>query len=61
MGRPTDDPKTVVKRARMSETDVEKLRICCQQLNMTESDVIRIGIDRVYIGLENKKKRVTPR
>ena len=25
MGRPTDDPKTIVKRARMSEDDVKKL------------------------------------
>lgn len=26
---------------------------------MTESDVIRIGIDRVYIGLEKKKESYT--
>ncbi len=54
MGRPTDNPKTIVKRARMSESDVEKLKICCQKLNMSESDIIRIGVDRVYMELENK-------
>lgn len=54
MGRPTDNPKTIVKRARMSESDVEKLKICCQKLNMSESDIIRIGIDKVYMELENK-------
>lgn len=54
MGRPTDNPKTIVKRARMSESDVEKLKICCQKLNMSESDIIRIGVDKVYMELENK-------
>lgn len=48
MGRPTDNPKTIVKRARMSEADVEKLKVCCKVLNMSESDVLRIGIDEVY-------------
>ncbi len=55
MGRPTDNPKTIVKRARMSESDVEKLKICCQKLNMSESDILRIGVDRVYKKLENKE------
>ena len=54
MGRPTDNPKTIVKRARMSESDVEKLKLCCQKLNMSESDIIRIGLDKVYKELDNK-------
>lgn len=32
----------------MSESDVEKLKICCQKLKMSESDVLRIGIRKVY-------------
>lgn len=48
MGRPTDEPKKIVKRARMSEKDVEKLTICCECLKLSESDVIRMGIDVVY-------------
>lgn len=48
MGRPTNDPKTVVKRARMSEKDVEKLTACCEYLKLSESDVIRMGVDEVY-------------
>lgn len=48
MGRPTDSPKTMVKRARMSETDVEKLKECCEILGISESDVIRMGIKEVY-------------
>lgn len=48
MGRPTDNPKTIVKRARMSEEDVKKLKICCEILGMSESDVLRMGVDEVY-------------
>lgn len=48
MGRPTDSPKTIVKRARMSKGDVEKLMICCKTLCISESDVLRLGIDEVY-------------
>jgi len=48
IGRPTENPKTIVKRARMSEEDVRKLKECCCVLNMSESDVLRMGIDKVY-------------
>ena len=48
MGRPTDEPKTIVKRARMSQQDVEKLAECCKILNMSESEVLRKGIDELY-------------
>ena len=48
MGRPTDDPKTIVKRARMSEDDVKKLNECCDILQLTASDVIRLGIQELY-------------
>ena len=48
MGRPTENPKTIVKRARRSEEDVKKLRVCCEALNLSESDVLRMGIDEVY-------------
>lgn len=48
MGRPTNNPKTIVKRARMSEEDVEKLKYCCSILKLSESDVLRMGIDEVY-------------
>lgn len=50
MGRPytADSPKTVVKRARMSEDDVKKLKECCLALGLSESDILRMGIDEVY-------------
>lgn len=48
MGRPTDNPKTIVKRARMSKDDVEKLGYCCKILGLSESDVLRMGIAEIY-------------
>lgn len=39
----------------MSEADVEKLKVCCKALNMSESDVLRIGIDEIYKKLKNKE------
>ena len=48
MGRPTDSPKVIVKRARMSEEDVNKLKECCTILGLSESEVLRMGIDEVY-------------
>jgi hypothetical protein len=32
----------------MSESDVEKLKECCRILRISESDVLRRGIDEVY-------------
>ncbi|MCI9517323.1 MAG: hypothetical protein HFI80_11190 [Lachnospiraceae bacterium] len=55
MGRPTDSPKTVTKRARMSEGDVDKLRLCCQRLDKSESDIIRMGIKEVYRKIMNEE------
>ena len=61
MGRPTDNPKTIVKRARMSEEDatrlesfrlseedMNKIRFCMEKAGMSKTDVIRAGIDAVY-------------
>ena len=48
MGRPTEEPKTIVKRARMSENDARKLMECSNALGVSESDVLRLGIEEVY-------------
>lgn len=55
MGRPTEAPKTIVKRARMSEEDVQKLKACCETLKLSESDVLRMGIHEIYQRLEEKR------
>ena len=32
----------------MSEEDNNKLEICSQKLNISKSDVVRLGIEKVY-------------
>lgn len=53
-GRPytAEAEKAITKRARMTEQDVEKLRFCCEKLGKTESDIIRLGVERVYSELK---------
>lgn len=55
MGRPYTNgrsEKSITKRARMTEEDVIKLKYCCEQLEKTESDIIRLGIEKVYQELQ---------
>lgn len=47
-GRPTDEPKNKRKGFRLSDADIQKLEICVEQTGMTETDIIRKGIDLVY-------------
>ncbi|MBQ7232363.1 MAG: CopG family transcriptional regulator [Bacillales bacterium] len=56
IGRPTNAPKTIVKRARMSQEDVQKLQDCCTVLGISESDVLRLGIDKVYQEIKTKER-----
>lgn len=50
MGRPftAEARKSIVKRARMTPEDVEKLTFCCEKLGKTESEVLRLGVEKVY-------------
>lgn len=47
-GRPTTDPKKHETRIRMSDREIEMLKICCKKTGMTKADVIRTGIELVY-------------
>lgn len=47
-GRPTDDPKTLSTRIRLSEEDVQRLEYCAEKTGMTKSEIIRLGIREVY-------------
>lgn len=47
-GRPTNEPKTLSTRIRLSEEDIERLEYCCQELSVSKSEVIRIGIKKIY-------------
>lgn len=47
-GRPTDDPKKLSTRIRLSEEDVRILDYCCEKTGKTKSEIIRMGIRTVY-------------
>lgn len=47
-GRPTDDPKTLNTRIRLSEQDVKRLEYCCKETGKTKAEIIRLGIKEVY-------------
>ncbi len=48
VGRPTDDPKNLNTRIRLSKSDIEKLDYCTGKLDLKKSEVIRMGINKVY-------------
>ncbi len=52
IGRPTNDPKTHELKIRMSDKYMEKLKYCQNQTGMTRVDIIRQGIDKVYLELK---------
>ena len=47
-GRPTNDPKTLNTRIRLSQNDIDKLNYCCEKTGKLKSEIIRDGIDKVY-------------
>lgn len=47
-GRPTDDPKTLNTRIRLSEEDVSMLEYCCERTGKKKAEIIRMGIKKVY-------------
>lgn len=47
-GRPTNDPKTLNTRIRLSDSDLERLDYCCKALGLTKAEVIRQGIEAMY-------------
>lgn len=48
MGRPTDDPKNLMIKFRVSTEDIEKLEFCAEKTKQTKSEIIRQGINEVY-------------
>lgn len=47
-GRPTTEKKGNRKSYRLSDQDMEKLKTCIERTGMTETDIIRKGINLVY-------------
>lgn len=52
MGRPTDEPKTLNTRIRLSEADIKMLEFCVNKTQKTKAEIIRQGIRVVYEGLQ---------
>lgn len=48
MGRPTTDPKNYVARLRLSENEKNKLDECCKLTGLSITDVLKLGIEKVY-------------
>lgn len=46
--RPTDNPKDINTRIRLSKNDADKLEYCSKVLEKPKAEIIRIGIDKVY-------------
>lgn len=53
---PSKDPKTQKTFVRLSDNDMAKLEYCASQTGKTKAEIMRMGIDRVYQELANKKK-----
>lgn len=51
-GRPTDDPKTLNTRIRLSQEDMQRLEYCVQVTGLKKSEIIRQGIKEVYESLK---------
>lgn len=47
-GRPTNDPKKLSTRIRLSDDDIKRLEFCCEKTGLKKSEVIRQGIKEVY-------------
>lgn len=47
-GRPTSDPKRNQFKVRLTDLEEEKLELCAKQSGKTKTDIIRLGIEKVY-------------
>lgn len=54
MGRPKAvHPKDIQLKIRADNQTLEKINYCCEKMNTTKSEIIRIGIEKVYQSLMN--------
>lgn len=56
-GRPAKDignPRNNIKRARMTDKEVEMLDYCCNKTGKTITEIIVLGIQKVYDELQGK-------
>ena len=48
MGRPTELKKDSVIKARVDDLTIDKLEYCAKKTSLPKSEILRIGIDKVY-------------
>lgn len=56
VGRPKGINKNIQTRIRMTEEEAEKLEYCAKEKNMTKTDIVVLGIEKVYQEIKNNKK-----
>ena len=54
LGRPTNAPKNHRESFRLSEDDMANIAFCMEQLHLSKTDVIRVGINELYNKLKEK-------
>lgn len=54
-GRPTDNPKQLSTRVRLSQEDVDRLDYCAEKTGQSKADIIRQGIKSVYDRLKREE------
>lgn len=51
-GRPTENPKQHRESFRLSDEDMRKIEFCMKETGMSKTDIIRKGIDLVYMQIK---------
>lgn len=54
-GRPTSEPRNNQYRLRLSDNDIKTLNYCCEKTGKSKADILRLGLDKVYNELREKK------
>lgn len=53
-GRPTENPKKNNTRIRMTDDEVEMLEYCCEKTGKSKTDIITMGIKKIFNELKAK-------
>ena len=54
---PSENPKKHEKKIRFSDSEIEKLEYAAEVLGLTKSDIIRRGIDHMYVEAQKKAQK----
>lgn len=52
MGRPTNNPRVIQTRIRMTEAEAAMLEECAKVLNKTKTEIVITGIKKVYADIK---------